>query len=65
MTPLSGASAEYITSVIKQTSFQTMQVHSAKSPKMMQIQSEGLMSLAQGDVDQSSDSMEQMISGYY
>jgi hypothetical protein len=65
VTPLSGASAEYISSVIKQTSFQTMQVRSAKAPKIMQMQSEGLMSLAQGEVDQSSDPMEQMISGFY
>lgn len=49
VTPLSGASGEYINSVIKSTTFQTMQVRSSKmmSPKMVQFSSEGLQSMAQ------------------
>lgn len=62
ISPLTGASSEYITSVIKATAFTTMQLRSkAYTPKIMVAETEGLQSLSQSD----DNSMDALISGYY
>jgi len=62
ISPLTTASSEYISSVIKATAFTTMQLRQqAYTPKIMVAEAEGLQSLSQP----SADSMDSLISGFY